>query len=65
MRFGINSKKQCIVRVSVDDAIAKVVLLAKTSYLPQLDKAIATALRSLLDSGVSRSTPLALCGAIN
>jgi len=31
-----------------------------TDYLEQLDKAIATALKSLLASGASRTTPLAL-----
>lgn len=40
------------------------VFTKKISYLEQFDKAIATALNSLLASGASRITPLALCGAI-
>jgi hypothetical protein len=38
-------------------------MLVKT-YLPQLDRAIATELKSLVDSGSSSTTPLALKGAI-
>lgn len=36
----------------------------RENHLPQLDKAIATELRSLVASGVSRTTPLTLSGAI-
>lgn len=40
------------------------ILANHPTHLEQFDRAIATALKSLLASGASRTTPLALCGAI-
>lgn len=36
----------------------------ENNHLPQFDKAMATELKSLVDSGSSRTTPFALRGAI-
>lgn len=51
----LNINKSPVDYIAQDDYVAN---------LPQFDKAIATALKSLLDSGASRTTPLALRGAI-